>query len=138
MPAHNAYRKPRAGDITRIDTILGLYDQALNKIAAAADALGRNDLATAQSHMNKGSIAISGLVCAVQGRTDELSCNFLRLYAFVTRRMTELTPESASAAKQILETLREGFEAIRPEALRLERAGVIAPLDRAHSIEVNA
>jgi hypothetical protein len=56
----------------------------------------------------------------------------------VARQMSQMTPEGAAAAKQILETMRAGFEAIRPEALRLERAGLVRSLDRSCSMEVTA
>jgi flagellin-specific chaperone FliS len=136
MRIQHTYRKQRAGDITRIDTILGLYDHALDRIQKTEVALGRQDQAMACILLNRAQFAISGLVCGVQGHADELSLNFLRLYQFVVHQLTLATPESVQAAKQILETLRAGFEAARPEALRLERNGHIPPLGGLHSFQV--
>jgi flagellin-specific chaperone FliS len=136
MRYQNAYRKQRAGDITRIDTILGLYDHALLRIEKAQYALVLQDQALVRTLLNKAQFAISGLVCAVEGRADELSLNFLRLYQFVVQQFAVATPESLQAAKQVLQTLREGFEASRPEALYLEREGFIPPVATSHSIQV--
>jgi flagellar secretion chaperone FliS len=136
MRVQSAYRKQRAGDITRIDTILGLYDHALDRIEKAEAAVARQDQAMVRILLNKAQFAISGLVCGVQGHADDLSLNFLRLYEFVVRQLAAATPEGLQAAKQVLRTLREGFETARPEALRLEREGLIPPLGAYHSIQV--
>jgi flagellin-specific chaperone FliS len=138
MRFQQAYRNRRAASTTRIDTILGLYEHALDWIQKAEDALGQQDRAPVRTLLNKAQVAISGLVCAVEGHADELSLNFLRLYQFVAHQLTVATPESVQAAKQILQTLRAGFEAARPEALRLERAGLLPPLDGSHSLQVTA
>jgi flagellin-specific chaperone FliS len=137
MLPQQAYQQ-RATGMTRIDTILGLYDQALAKINQAEDALARHDQPLAAKLMNHAQLAVSGLVCAVEGHADEQSLNFLRLYEFVVHHLSQATPESARAAKQVLQTLREAFEAIRPEALRLEREGAIPSLDRPNTIQVTA
>ena len=79
--------------------------------------------------------AVAGLVCAIQGNADELSVNFLRLYDFVTRQLRQATLSGLAAAKRVLQTLREGFEASRPEAVRLEREGIIPPLERPLSVQ---
>jgi flagellar secretion chaperone FliS len=136
MRFQHAYRNRRAASTTRIDTILALYEHALDWIQKAEDALGRQDRAPVRTLLNKAQVAISGLVCAVEGHVDDLSLNFLRLYQFVTHQLTVATPESVQAAKQILQTLRAGFEAARPEALRLEREGLLPPLDGSHSLQV--
>ena len=49
-----------------------------------------------------------------------------------------IPPRRPGAARRALETLREGFEAVRPEALRLEREGAIPPLERTHCVEATA
>jgi flagellar secretion chaperone FliS len=124
--------------MTRIDVILGLYDQALTKINQAEDALARHDQALATTLMNQAQLAVSGLVCGMEGHADDQSLNFLRLYEFVVHHLSQATPQSAQAARQVLQTLREAFEAIRPEALRLEREGAIPSLDRQHTMQVTA
>lgn len=137
MLPQRAYQR-RATGMTRIDTILGLYDQALAKINQAEDALAGQEQVLARTRMNQAQLAVSGLVCGLEGHADEQSLNFLRLYEFVAHHLSQATPEGAQAAKQVLQTLREAFEAIRPEALRLERDGAIPSLDRHHTVQVTA
>lgn len=137
MQPSRAYQQ-RAARMSRIDTILGLYDQALAKIDQAGQALADGNAAGARVNANKAKLALSGLVCAIQGNADELSLNLLRLYEFVAHNLAELRPDSLAAARQILRTLREGFDAIRDEALRLEREGVLPPLDRSHTLRTLA
>jgi flagellin-specific chaperone FliS len=137
MLPQRAYQQ-RAMGMTRIDTILGLYDQALAKINQAEDALSRHDQALATTLMNHAQLAVSGLVCGMDGHADDQSLNFLRLYEFVVHQLAQATPESARAARHVLQTLREAFEAIRPEALRLERDGTIPSLDRQSTMQATA
>jgi flagellin-specific chaperone FliS len=137
MLPQRAYQQ-RATGMTRIDTILGLYDQALARISQAENALGRHEQVLARTLMNQAQLAVSGLVCGLEGHADEQSLNFLRLYEFVAHHLSQASPASAQAARQVLQTLREAFEAIRPEAVRLEREGTIPSLDRSHSVQVTA
>ncbi len=138
MLPHRAYQKQQNTGPTRIDTILGLYDEALARIGQAADFLARGDEPAARAVLNKAQFAISGLVCGVQGHADSVSLNMLRLYEFVTYQLTRATPEAVAAAKRVLENLRGGFETIRAEAVRLERAGLVPPLDRSPSVQATA
>jgi flagellin-specific chaperone FliS len=124
--------------MARIDVILGLYDQALDKAQQAEAALARHDPQAAKLLLDKAHFALSGLVCAVQGNVDELSHNILRLYEFANHNLAAATADSIAAARGVLQTLREGFEAARDEALRLERTGAIPALDHAHAVRVMA
>jgi|SRR5438270_620871 len=137
MQPSRAYRQ-RAASVSRIDTILGLYDQALAKVDQAGQALADGDAPGARVYANKAMLALSGLVCAIQGNADELSLNLLRLYEFITHSLTQLRPDSLAAARRTLQTLRGGFEAIRDEALRLERDGILPPLDRQNTLHTFA
>jgi flagellin-specific chaperone FliS len=122
----------------RIDVILGLYDQALERIRQAQDALRDADAVRASGCIAKAELAVSGLVCGVQGHADAVSQNFLRLYDFVTRNLRAKDVKSLAAATQVLMTLREGFSSVREEAQRLERDGVIPPMDRTSTAQLTA
>jgi flagellin-specific chaperone FliS len=128
----------RSASLSRIDTILGLYDQALEKTQRAADALAQGDAVGARIGSDTAKLAIGALVCTVAGNTDELSHNLLRLLEFVTHSLTQLQPEGLAAAQRVLATLRGSFEAIREPALRLERDGALPPLDRQHAVRALA
>lgn len=132
-----AYRQSVAVP-SRVDTVLGLYDQALEKIQRAADALARSDRDLARLSVDKAKLAIGALVCMVAGNKDELSLNLLRLFEFVNHNLTQLQPESLAAAMRILRILRAGFDAIREQALQMERDGTLPPLDRQHALQTLA
>jgi flagellin-specific chaperone FliS len=138
MLPYRAYQQQRDGTTTRIDLLLGLFEKALARLDRAEAALGRSDLFAARTALAECQIMVSALAAGSLGRSDEMSLNFVRLYEFVTHRLQEARVENIHDARRILASMRDTFEAIRPEALRLEREGALPPLAREHSIQATA
>ena len=137
MNAMKAYRQHRDYGMTRIDMLLALIEGAIERVERALTALQQNDAAAAAPLLARGRLLVLGLVAGVNPGA-EMSGNFLRLYDFVLRQLAEGGVEGVSAALPILRTLNEGFQAIRGEALTLERAGAIPPVDSVHAIQATA
>ncbi len=81
------------------------------------------------------------VVCQLAAGVDpnyDGAANFLRLYDFVIRAISKRTVEQAEAALKVLRTLREGFQAIRPEAVALEKSGAIPPVNATRLVEATA
>lgn len=138
MAPYQAYRKQRETVPTRIDLILTLYDRALELLKTAEAALARGEIAATSGALGQVQLIVSGLAAGSTEQPEGLAHNFLRLYEFVASRLTEPTTENIQAARRVLEPLREAFESIRGEALRLEREGQLPPLEQSHSIQATA
>ncbi|HEX4610970.1 MAG TPA: flagellar export chaperone FliS [Urbifossiella sp.] len=125
MNPYAAYRRPEPSTgWTRIDLLLALYDGAIERLDRAEAALVRGDQAAAIPLMSKVQLIVTELAAGV--RTDitpEAGTNALRLYEFVTHRLSEPRVDRVRDARKILVTLREGFQAIRAEATEMERTG---------------
>lgn len=116
---------------TRMDALLALYDGTLARLDKAAQALTNGDIPVATPYLSKAQILVSQLAAGVRLDVEpEMGTNMLRLYEYVVNELK--TPRLANVrnAVKILTTLREGFEAVRAEADRMERAGELASADR--------
>jgi flagellin-specific chaperone FliS len=127
MKAHQAYQQNRQFGLTRIDTILGLYDGAIERL----EKLTQADAVKAQRLTAEVRMIVAGFASGVAHYPGELAGNFLRLYEFVLHC---LDTNKISDALQIVHTLHEGMQTIRTLALELERNGTIPPLDRSHAV----
>jgi len=124
----NAYARYSPVDqyasMSRIDLLLALFDGALARLTKAEMALTNGDVPVATPYMCKAQLIVSEMAAGVRVKVDEeMGTNMLRLYEFVVNELR--TPRLANVrnAKKILTALREGFDGIREEANRLERAG---------------
>jgi flagellar biosynthetic protein FliS len=132
----NAYTKftrpadPLAG-LSRIDLLLALYDGALARLDKAAMALSNGDVPVATPYLAKAQLIVAELAAGVRVEVnEEVGANMLRLYEYVVNELRTPRPANVANAKKVLTTLREGFEAIREEANRLEREGQLVAADR--------
>jgi len=110
--------------MSRIDLLLALFDGALARLTKAEMALTNGDVPVATPYMCKAQLIVAEMASGVRVEVDkEMGTNMLRLYEFVVNELR--TPRLANVrnAKKVLATLREGFEGVRDEANRLERAG---------------
>ena len=124
----NAYARYSPVDqyasMSRIDLLLALFDGALARLTKAEMALTNGDVPVATPYMCKAQLIVSEMAAGVRVKVDEeMGTNMLRLYEYVVNELR--TPRLANVrnAKKILTALREGFDGIREEANRLERAG---------------
>jgi flagellar secretion chaperone FliS len=140
MTGYRAYKpaEPTAG-FTRIDLLLALYDKALERLDTAADALDRNDPATAVPQLSKTQLIVNELAAGVRIEVNpESNTNLLRLYEFVSHEIAKATVPAIRGAQKLLRTLREGFEAVRAEANELERSGQLAKADQLQMVLTTA
>jgi flagellin-specific chaperone FliS len=121
----------------RIDTILSLYEAIFERLERAQTAL-RHDTAAARKDLDACTFGISGLSAAFNPESGELALTLMRLYDFAVRSLGQADEAGVEAALNVLRTLYEGFAAIRPEAVRLERSGEIPPLAHAYTIQARA
>jgi flagellar secretion chaperone FliS len=123
-----AYQENRDLGWTRIDMILAVFDGIVRQLEQARADLARGDPATAKAALARAQIGIAALAAGAGSDGHEISANFLRLYEFASRLLSQGGDGHIDDALRVLSPLREGFEAVRQEARALERNGIISPL----------
>ncbi len=140
MNPYLAYRRmeDNAG-WTRIDMLLSLYDGAIERLDKGAQALRDGDLQSAVSYLAKTQLILTELAAGVRMEgNEELGGNLLRLYEFAAHQLRQPQLDGIAAARKVLVTLREGFEAIRTEANNLERSGKLPPAEQTIMVHATA
>jgi flagellar secretion chaperone FliS len=125
-----AYKQASITTATRIDLLLALYDGAIERIAVAMNCLRDGQPSAAFEHIARAQLIVSGITTGI--RTDiapQLGVSILRLLEFVVYQLAQNNLDGLSAALNVMNNLREGFNTIRPEAIQLERSGQIPPVD---------
>ncbi len=138
MNPYQAYQQQAYSSWLRIDMLLALYDGAIAKLDAARTALVANDQPGARKILEQARLVLAGLVSAVDPSRGDLATQFLRLYEFVNHAIDMGDLRNVEGALRVFRTLREGLEAIRPEAAELERRGEIPPADALPSVRLTA
>ena len=140
MTPHHAYRRQdQYAALSRIDLLLALYDGAVGRLTQAEAALSAGDPAAATPHMVKTQLIVAELAAGVRTKVDErMGTDMLRLYEFVVNALRTPRLQGVRDARQVLLTLREGFDAVRDEANRLERAGHFAGAGREFVLSATA
>jgi|GEM_PF-3215842 len=123
---------------TRMDSLLALFDKALERLDTAEAALRLGDTATAVPHLAKTQMIVMALASGVRVEiAPEVNLTVLRLYEFIIQHLREPSIEGIGTARTALRTIRDGFETVRAEANELERTGRIPALNQlqfVHSI----
>lgn len=135
MRGIQAYQQQQTTSQPRIDIILALYRKALEQLRNARVALLGNNADAARPHLTRAHLIVQALASGMCA-DDELAVNFLRLYEFVSDRLTRGTVEDIDAAHNVLQTLLEGFEAARQDAVALESSGVLPVFGQQHTLQV--
>jgi flagellar biosynthetic protein FliS len=138
MLAHHAYRRHREVGTTRIELVLSLYDQAIERLGRAESLLAEDsESLLARTLIAQAQTIVTGMASGIVAK-DELSVNFARLYEFVGHRLTQPSAKNVRDAVKVLGTLREAFESVREAATRLEREGSIPPMDVVPNVQATA
>jgi flagellin-specific chaperone FliS len=136
MNPYRAYQQQAYSAWLRIDMLLALYDGIIGRLEAALSALARKNATEAKPLLGKARLMLAGLVSCVDPSRGEMADQFLRLYEFVNHCLDIGDAKQVEAALRVLRTLREGLEAIRPEAAQLERSGQIPPAGPAPGVQL--
>ncbi len=137
MNPYDAYTRG-APSQTRIDTLLGLYDVAIDALDRALNSLRADDSVAASRHLARSRLAVTGLAAGVDMSYGIVPQNFLRLYEYVLHVLGNSTVKNLTAAQEVLQTLRDGLQEIRSEAIELERSGSISPIGQIHRLLATA
>lgn len=138
----NPYQKYRqqteTSQRTRMDSLLALFDKALERLDTAEAALHVGDKATAVPQLAKTQMIVMALASGVRVEINpEVNTTVLRLYDYALQHLREPSIEGIATARTAIRTIRDGFETVRAEANELERTGRIPALNQlqlVHSI----
>jgi flagellar biosynthetic protein FliS len=136
MNPYRAYQQQAYAAWTRIDMLLALYDGAIEKLREAQAALKRRDLAAARPLLTKARLILAGLISAVDASQGDMAQQFLRLYEFVNHSLQQGRLKDVEGSLKVLETLREGLQEIRPQAVEMERSGRLPSADALPRVEL--
>lgn len=139
MNPYAAYREMAAAATPRIDLLLSLFDGAIERIDASLLDLRDGNTAAAMTRLARAQLIVSELAAGVRPDINpDLNITILRLYEFVVSQLASTDPASLRSARSVLNTLRDGFQAIRSEAIELERAGQLPPADAVMAVSALA
>jgi flagellin-specific chaperone FliS len=138
MNPYAAYQQQTTPSWTRIDMLLALFDGGVERCEQALAARERQDDKEAKRLLLKARLIVCGLASGVIHDGDPVTTNILRLYEFCLHALDRGGAEDIQGAVKVLRILREGFQRIRPEAVNLERQGVIPPVRDLPAVETLA
>lgn len=137
---YRQYRQPEPlQGLTRIEVLLVMFDGALARLEKACHALTNGDVPVAMPYLAKAQLIVAELAAGVRIDVDhEMGSNMLRLYEYAVHEMKTPRMVNVQNAIRILETLREGFEGIKDEAIRLEKSGQLVASNRLQMVLATA
>lgn len=117
---------------TRAETLVQIYDRAIQAIEGCKAAQASNDEMGFGAHIVKVHKTIVAIHAGLKPDEDEVAFNVARLLHFVTVLVEQ---QDWDRAISLLTQLRDSFAAIVDEANQLEREGVIPPMRQSDSYE---
>lgn len=123
---------------TRIDMLLALFDGGIERCEQALAALERQDHATAKKLLVKARLIVMGLASGVIADGDPVTTTILQLYEYADHALTQGGIEDVRGVRKVLGNLREGFQKVRPEAVELERRGILPPINTTSTMQTIA
>lgn len=123
------------GGWTRIDMLLHVYDRAIVALESVIQARQANQ----QSILNQRSLEFGKCMLAIHAglkpEENEIAFNIARLIHFVQDQFCQ---QNFDNAREILESIRNGYAAIRDQAVELEMQGKIPALDAGARFQTHA
>lgn len=128
MHPHAAYRQQSQTAWTRIDMLLALYNATVSSLDEGIDLLNRQDTVGYSTIQLKTCERLLHLIDGIDAERSETSARIRDLCVFCIGQIAHPSIPDWTSAREVLATLRDGFEEIRTEGIRLEAEGVIPPL----------
>ena len=124
MNPYAAYQKSSIATFTRIDMLLALFDRSIERLEQAHQDLLSGNRLNAQNLLLRAQGLVTGLAAGVDPNAP-IASKLLPLYNYIVHAISLVDVEKTADSIRLLSTVREGFRAIRAEAIELERNGVI-------------
>jgi hypothetical protein len=128
MNAHQLYRQSAAASLTRIDMLLKLYAAAIETADLGATHLRSKSGKVEHATRVRIQRILGQLVDGLDLSQGEVPAQVQRLLLFALQCSERDQLEEWTSMSRVFVTLRDGFSAIRAEAIAAERSGQIPPL----------
>lgn len=125
MHPYQAYRRQTQFAWTRVDMLLAIYDATIASLDAGIEAMQGQDQKMDPAHQLRASQLLLLILDGIDAEGSEVAARIRDLCLFCVNQVSSPTVAAWTSARDVLSTLREGFQAIREEAIQLEAAGVI-------------
>jgi hypothetical protein len=136
MSPHFSYQRNAAAAWTRIDLLLTVYDVGLQTAQGALNALAIGDNDAAVRLRLKFYRVLMQILDGLDTRY-EMTQNVQRLTLYMFDRSNKGRPEDWRSILKILQVLRDGFAAIRNEAVELESKGLVPSVSEAPAVNMS-
>lgn len=136
MTPHFSYQRSTAASWTRIDLLLTVYDVGIQTANAALTALAADDGDEATRQRLKFYRVLMQILDGLDP-SYETTQNIQRLALYMFDRATRGTTDDWRTVLKILNTLREGFQAIREEAVEMESRGLVGSVSDAAAVNMS-
>ncbi|MBL8849704.1 MAG: flagellar protein FliS [Planctomycetaceae bacterium] len=136
MSPHFSYQRNAASAWTRIDLLLTVYDVGIQTAHGALNALAQGD----DDGVTRQRLKFYRVLMQILDGLDtkyETTQNIQRLTLYMFDRASKGRPADWQAVLKVLNILREGFGAIRDQAVELESRGVVPAVDAASAVNVS-
>ncbi|WP_437227807.1 hypothetical protein SH661x_000565 [Planctomicrobium sp. SH661] len=131
MTPQQAYRRNAQSGWTRIEMLLAIYDATIAALDAGIDVLNQNRHDAYPAIRLRATQLFILLISGVDPEVSEVGVNIRSLCIFCLDQIETRDPAAWSDARNILATVREGFQRIREEGIQLEAQGAIPQLPQA-------
>jgi flagellin-specific chaperone FliS len=127
MDPQNAYRQAYSPGWTRADMLVALFVGAIERLELAAAAMKEGERMTALRLLTRAELIVCQLVAGINPDYEH-AATFFRLYGQVSQAISAATLEQTEVALAILRAVNASIHAMRDEAARLEKEGLLPPL----------
>src|SRR5947209_8640353 len=117
MYARHSYEHQQAPTMPRIDVILTLYDYVLQTLDRAEQLASMHSGETEQL-VHRAQVIIGAIAAGIDPNSQD-AARLLPLYEYLLHCMREPSPPSLQSAREVLQTLRDGFKEVRGRAIEL-------------------
>ncbi len=128
MDFNQLYQSHNKGGLSRIDMLLSILDAAVEHLDAAARQTAEANAVQAGHHRMKAITMVNLLRSGLDPSHGELPIRLEQLYEFVNHSLVSGQLTGIESSAKVLQEIREGFQGIRDEAVRLEESGEIPSL----------
>jgi len=136
MSPHFSYQRSAASAWTRIDLLLTVYDVGIQTAHGALNALAKGDEDAATRHRLKFYRVLMQILDGLDTKY-ETTHNIQRLALYMFDRAGKGRAADWQSVLKILGVLRDGFAAIRDEAIDLESRGLVPSVHATSAVNVS-
>jgi len=128
MTPHQAYRRTAQSGWTRIEMLLAIYDATIAALDHGIDALNRGATDEYPSLRLRASQLCLLILSGLDTNEDGVARHIHDLCLFSLDQIAQQDAKAWTDARNILATVREGFQEIREKGIQMEAEGTITQL----------